>query len=144
MVRQVMNAGISSIERYTRRRGATPRNCAARARILQFRTFSALLTPVVVAACIAATGCGRNDPVNEEKSRALSPDERYIVELYMKINDLEKNLQDNPADSLKKWDTLRAEVDSVHVQRALDALERNPERWLGIYNRIVELSTDRR
>ncbi|MDD3643677.1 MAG: hypothetical protein PHQ19_09475 [Candidatus Krumholzibacteria bacterium] len=79
-----------------------------------------------------------------QKSRDLSADERYLVELYLKINDLEKNLQMNPGDSLKKWDELRASVDTTRVRRALRSLEGDPEGWVGIYGRINELDFQRR
>lgn len=91
-----------------------------------------------------AAGCDRSDSVDEEKSRTLSADERYLVELYLKINDLEKNLQMNPGDSLKKWDDLRASVDTARVRRALGSLEADPERWVGVYSRIHELDFERR
>lgn len=118
--------------RHLRRAGLVLRGAPARS-VLVF------LAPVVLAACIAAAGCERPDSVDEEKSRELSADERYLVELYLKINDLEKNLQMNPEDSLKKWDELRASVDTARVNRALRSLEDDPERWVGIYGRINEL-----
>lgn len=98
-----------------------------------------LLAPVFLAAVLAAAGCARPDSVEAEKTRNLSADERYLVELYLKINDLEKNLQMNPEDSLKKWESLRGSIDTARVNRALRALERDPERWVGIYGRINEL-----
>lgn len=97
-----------------------------------------------LAAAVLAAGCGRTDTIEEEKSRTLDPDERYLVELYMKINDLEKNLQENPADSAKKWEELRASVDTARVRRALESLDEDPRDWLGIYGRINELDFDRR
>jgi hypothetical protein len=71
--------------------------------------------------------------------RTLTPDERYIVNLYMKITETEEYLQDNPGEREKKWDELRAEIDSTRVTAILTELERDPERWLPIYNRINEL-----
>lgn len=133
-----MSAGKSNNERYLQP------GCLVRLRTGPARPVRALLAPLVVALCLAAAGCDRPDSIEEEKSRTLSADERYLVELYLKINDLEKNLQINPEDSLKKWDELRASVDTARVQRALRALEDDPERWVGIYGRINELGFDRR
>ncbi len=83
--------------------------------------------------------CGRSTRTESETGSTLSPDERYIVQLYMKINELEKNLQDNPSDSVKKWEQLRNGVDSVRVRNILVELEKNPGRWLPVYVRIDEL-----
>lgn len=122
-----------------RRRGALPRLLRA-----AVRPAVPLLGPIVLAACISTAGCDRPDSVEAQKSRDLSADERYLVELYLKINDLEKNLQMNPGDSLKKWDELRASVDTTRVRRALRSLEGDPEGWVGIYGRINELDFQRR
>ncbi|MBN1163336.1 MAG: hypothetical protein JXB45_02045 [Candidatus Krumholzibacteriota bacterium] len=74
-----------------------------------------------------------------KKTKTLTPDERYLVELYLKINELEKNLQDNPADSAKKWEELKQEIDRERVHRTLRELEKDPERWISVYGRINEL-----
>ncbi len=97
---------------------------------------------IVVATAILISiqaGCGQPDSVSTEKGKTLTPDERYLVELYMKINNLEINLQDNPADSAKKWDELRGTVDRERVQRTLEELKKDPERWITVYGRINEL-----
>ena len=83
--------------------------------------------------------CRPPEQVQRQKERTLTPDERYIVELYMKINEIEKNLQDNPEEADKKWEELRGEIDVGRVRRILKKLEADPERWLAIYNRINEL-----
>jgi hypothetical protein len=102
----------------------------------------ALAAMILAAASILAAGCEKPDTISSEKARDLSPDERYLVQLYLKINDLEKNLQDNPADSSRKWDELKAEVDTARVRRVMRELERDPERWLGVYTRINDLMFD--
>lgn len=99
-----------------------------------------MLIPVMA---VLLNGCGQPDTVDSEKTGTLTSDERYIVDLYMKINELERNLQDNPADSTKKWDDLKESIDRERVARILEELEKDPERWLPIYNRIEEL-TERR
>jgi hypothetical protein len=87
--------------------------------------------------------CERPSPVDKAKKRTLTEDERYIVKLYMKITEIEENLQDNPELREKKWDELRREFDPERVRRILQELEREPERWLAVYGRIGEL-LDRR
>ena len=83
--------------------------------------------------------CGEPARPVSESGGPLSPDERYIVQLYVKIHDLEKNLQDNPSDSVKIRAEFRAGVDSTRVVRILGELEKKPERWLPVYARINEL-----
>jgi hypothetical protein len=83
--------------------------------------------------------CQSQDPVGQEKGRTLSDDERYIVALFMKINEIEENLQDNPEESEKKWDELREEYDPERVRRIILELEEDPERWIAVHSRIVEL-----
>jgi len=83
--------------------------------------------------------CQSQDPVGQEKGRTLSDDERYIVALFMKINEIEENLQDNPEESEKKWDELREEYDPARVRRIILELEKDPERWIAVHSRIVEL-----
>ncbi len=57
----------------------------------------------------------------------------------MKVNELEENLQDNPADSATKWNELKASVDTARVRRAMALMEKDPKRWLGVYTRINDL-----
>jgi hypothetical protein len=88
---------------------------------------------------ILVSACEKPDTIGAEKARTLTPDERYLVQLYLKIDDLERNLQDNPSDSARKWSELRASVDTARVRRTIAELEKNPRRWLGIYARINDL-----
>ena len=104
----------------------------------------ALAASMLAAAALLAAGCERSDTIESEKARDLTPDERYLVQLYLKINDLEENLQDNPADSARKWDELKASVDTARVRRAIAELEKDPTRWLGVYTRVNDLMFDRR
>jgi len=83
--------------------------------------------------------CERPSPIEKEKKRTLTEDERYIVKLYMKITEIEENLQDNPELREKKWDELQREFDPDRVRRILLELEKDPDRWLAIYGRISEL-----
>jgi hypothetical protein len=103
-----------------------------------------LTASMLAAAALLAAGCEKPDRVGTEKARDLTPDERYLVRLYLKINDLERNLQDNPTDSIRKWDELKASVDTTRVKRTIASLENDPKRWLGVYIRINDLMFDKR
>ncbi len=94
---------------------------------------------LIAALAILLPCCGKTSRPVSESGGPLSPDERYIVQLYVKINDLEKNLQDNPSDSVKIRAEFRAGVDSARVVRILGELEKKPERWFPVYSRINEL-----
>jgi hypothetical protein len=104
----------------------------------------ALAASFLAAATLLAAGCEKPDTISSEKARDLTPDERYLVQLYLKINDLEGNLQDNPADSARKWDELKASVDTARVRRTISELEKDPKRWLAVYTRINDLMFDKR
>lgn len=104
----------------------------------------ALAASMLAAATLLAAGCEKPDTINSEKAKDLTPDERYLVQLYLKINDLEENLQDNPADSARKWDEFKATVDTARVNRIITTLEDDPTRWLGIYTRINDLMFDKK
>ena len=103
----------------------------------------AFAASILVAAALLAVGCEKPDTISSEKTRGLTPDERYLVQLYLKINDLEENLQDNPADSARKWDELKASVDTTRVRQTIAELEKDPKRWLGVYTRINDLMFNR-
>jgi hypothetical protein len=83
--------------------------------------------------------CQNPDPIAREKGRTLTPDERYLAEYYMKIDELRTNLHDNPALFEEKRARLESEIDTARVNRTIASLERDPERWLAIYSRINEL-----
>ena len=102
----------------------------------------ALAATVLAAATLLVAGCDDPGTVDSEKARNLTPDERYLIQLYLKINDLEKNLQDNPADSARKWDELKASVDTARVRSTIAELKNDPKRWLGVYKRINDLMPD--
>ena len=102
---------------------------------------SPLITLILSASLLI--GCQQHNRLEEQKSRTLTPDERYLIELYMKITEFEENLQDNPEGSEEKREELRDEIDLERIKRVLDELEQNPKRWLAVYNRIHELKRRR-
>lgn len=104
----------------------------------------ALAASLLAAAVLLVAGCDKPDTINTEKARDLTPDERYLVQLYLKINDLEANHQDNPADSTRKWDEFKASIDTARVKHSIAELEKDPKRWLGVYTRINDLMFDKK
>ncbi|MGD1048619.1 MAG: hypothetical protein ABR899_07715, partial [Candidatus Krumholzibacteriaceae bacterium] len=53
-------------------------------------------------ALLVICSCQNPDPVIKEKGRTLTPDERYLVDYYMKILEFEKYLHDNPGSAEDK------------------------------------------
>jgi hypothetical protein len=91
-------------------------------------------------AALLFCACQSPDPVAKEKARTLTPDERYLVDYYMKIIEFEKLEHDNPASREEKREELDENLDRERIRRTLAELENKPERWLAIYNRINELN----
>ena len=71
--------------------------------------------------------CQSPDPVAREKERTLTPDERYLVDYYMKIIEFEKLLHDNPATREEKRKELDENLDRERIRRTLAELEKKPE-----------------
>lgn len=85
------------------------------------------------------SSCQSPDPVAKEKERTLSPDERYLVDCYMRIIEFEKYLHDNPGGAEDERAEIQKSFDARRIRRTLAELEKKPERWLAIYSRINEL-----
>lgn len=120
---------------------ASPRRVPGPSPALLRNCIPPILT-LILSACLLL-GCQQHNRLEEQKARTLTPDERYLIELYMKITEFEENLQDNPEWSEEKKEELREEIDLERIKRVLDELEQNPKRWLAIYNRIHELKRRR-
>jgi hypothetical protein len=91
----------------------------------------------VFAAVLVATVicCGsQKKPANT----ALSPDERYLVDAYVRVRRAGALLpvQHQVGDSLLT--RLAGEVDTVRVSRAVAALNATPERWTFILQKIQD------
>jgi hypothetical protein len=94
---------------------------------------------IAALALLLFCSCQSPDPVAKEKARTLTSDERYLVDYYMKIIEFENHLHDNSASREEKKAELEASFDGERIRRTLAELEKRPERWLAIYNRINEL-----
>ena len=96
--------------------------------------FAAVLVATVIC-------CGsEKKPANT----ALSPDERYLVDAYVRVRRAGALLpvQHEVGDSLLT--RLSGEVDTVRVSRAIATLNATPERWSFILRKIQdELDTSR-
>jgi hypothetical protein len=91
----------------------------------------------VFAAVLVATVlcCGAE---KKPSSTTLSPDERYLVDAYVRVRRAGALLpvQHEVADSLLS--RLSGEVDTLRVARAIAALNATPERWTFIFQKIEE------
>jgi len=91
----------------------------------------------VFAAVLVATiiCCGSE---KRPSNTALSPDERYLVDAYVRVRRAGVLLpvQHEVADSLLA--RLAGEVDTVRVARAIAALNATPDRWPVILQKIEE------
>jgi hypothetical protein len=96
---------------------------------------------LLIALALVFVSCQSSDPVTAEKQRTLSPDERYLVEYYMNILKFEKEQFDSPATREEKRKELESAYDAERIRNVIAELEKKPERWLAIYNRINELQT---
>jgi hypothetical protein len=101
-------------------------------------TSKRVLIPVALAMLLLSS-CQSPDPVAKEKERTLSPDERYLVDCYMRIIEFEKYLHDNPGGAEDERAEIQKSFDARRIRRTLAELEKKPERWLAIYSRINEL-----
>ena len=111
----------------------------ATARPSRARAFPLFASCIAAAALLFLHSCQNPDPVAKQKERILTPDERYLVDYYMKIMELEKIHHDNQASREEKRKELDENLDRERVRRILAELEKEPERWLAIYYRINEL-----
>jgi hypothetical protein len=75
---------------------------------------------------------------DEPTDTALSPDETYLVESYVRVRRAGAMFphQRVLADSL--LDKLAGEVDTVRVARTIAALNTNPERWTVLFQAIEQ------
>jgi hypothetical protein len=91
----------------------------------------------VFAAVLVATliCCG-----SEEKSppAALSPDEQYLVDAYVRVRRAGALLPHQPEVGDSVLAHLAGEVDTVRVARTIAALNATPERWTFIFEKIEE------
>lgn len=93
-----------------------------------WRVFAAVLVATVIC-------CGSE---KKPSNTALSPDERYLVDAYVRVRRAGALLpvQHEVADSLLT--RLAGDVDTLRVARAIAALNATPERWTVILEKIEE------
>lgn len=98
----------------------------------------ALLAAVVVAmvACDA-----REEP---EQAPQFTDDELYLIDVYASIRDAESLYPTQPAVAESLLTGLEFGVDSLRVVAAIDALNREPERWAIVLTEIEQRIRDSR
>jgi len=97
-----------------------------------------MLAAVLVATVIC---CGSE---KKPSNAALSPDERYLVDAYVRVRRAGALLgvQHHVADSLLT--RLSGQVDTLRVSRTIAALNASPERWTVILQKIEDSLGDSR
>ncbi|HKW13707.1 MAG TPA: hypothetical protein VJS69_04390 [Candidatus Krumholzibacteria bacterium] len=93
-----------------------------------WRVFAAVLVATVIC-------CGSD---KKPANTALSPDERYLVDAYVRVRRAGALLpvQHEVGDSLLT--RLAGDVDTVRVARTIASLNATPERWTFILQKIQE------
>jgi len=91
----------------------------------------------VFAAVLIATVicCGAEEKTS---STSLSPDERYLVDAYVRVRRAGAMLPNQPEVGDSVLAHLAGEVDTVRVARAIASLNATPERWSFIFQKIEE------
>jgi hypothetical protein len=89
---------------------------------------------LLVAAVAGLLACRGPDPAQP----ALRGDEQLLVDLYVRIAEIESRRSAEPDSVGPALDRLAASADSVAVRRALSALERDPARWQQVFDAIVQ------
>jgi hypothetical protein len=76
----------------------------------------------------------------EEKpsNTTLSPDERYLVDSYVRVRLAGAMLPNQPEAGDSVLAHLAGDVDTVRVSRTVAALNATPERWSFIFQKIEE------
>jgi len=86
-----------------------------------------------VLALLACTS--KPDPVEEA---ALTPDELYLVGAYTDIRQAQWRFSDEPIAAESLFVLLEAGIDTVRVNRTVDALNRSPARWGKVFGEIQD------
>ncbi len=97
--------------------------------------FSVAMLAFLILASIFPS-CGNTDRVEALKKRSLDEDERYLVDYYIKIIEFEKEQFESQEGREKRRTEREQELDTERLNRVLARLEKDPQRWLAIYDRI--------
>jgi hypothetical protein len=91
----------------------------------------------VFAAVLIATVicCGAE---KKASNTTLSPDERYLVDAYVRVRRAGALLPNQPQAGDSVLAHLAGDVDTVRVARAIASLNATPERWTFIIEKIEE------
>ncbi len=89
---------------------------------------------LVLSVWIAVAGCGPGS----ESGPSLTPQERALVDAYVRISVLEAWRADEPDSVGPALDRLAASYDSTAVRAALAGLDADPERWETVFDTIAK------
>jgi len=98
-----------------------------------------LLLTIVLCLLPFVFSCENPDPVEKLENRVISSEESRLVELYIKISELSKNLKDNNEEVRDRILELKSEIDPDEIKRIIDETNSEPERWLAIFKRMYKL-----
>jgi hypothetical protein len=87
----------------------------------------------VLVATVICCGAGKKSP-----DTTLSPDERYLVDAYVRVRRAGALLPVQPQVGDSILARMAGEVDTVRVARTIAALNATPERWTFILQKIEE------
>lgn len=96
---------------------------------------------LVIALCLLpfVYSCENPDPVENLEKRTLSKDESRLIELYIKINKLSKDLKDDRENFNERISETKSEIDPEKIRMMIDETNKEPEKWLAIFKRIYTL-----
>ncbi|RKZ05621.1 hypothetical protein DRQ05_06120 [bacterium] len=103
--------------------------------------FRESLVVILILLASLFVSCENIDPVEKEKNRILTENESVLIDYYMKITEFEKNLHDKEAAKNEKLTDLKSEIDTLKAKKIIEEENMDPERWIGVLNRIQKLQT---
>ena len=97
------------------------------------------LAVVILVTCLSSY-C--TSPDKHTKITVLSPDERYLVDSYVRIATA-RNLADaTPLKSESLFTALDSTIDSTRIANTIKGLNGDPDRWIPVYDAIEHAMRD--
>ena len=92
--------------------------------------------PISTLAVLALLACtSKPEPLEEA---ALTPDELYLIDAYTDIRQAQWRFPNEPIAAESLFILLEAGIDTVRVNRTVDALNRTPDRWGKVFEEIQD------
>jgi len=99
-------------------------------------SLSLLRIALVVALVLVSSYCTRRD--NETKNVALSTDEAYLVDAYVRIAEAQDVRTVSYAKSESLFAALDSTIDTTRVSNTIRKLNSNPDRWVLVFRSIEQ------